>query len=189
MLARDGSRFRHAGGDGQTVRQHRHRSADDRRAVWRPRAVRQLRLLGLHHGRTREAQAARRRPAQMGDGEAAAVARRAAFSRRRLSAAGGHGNDAGRPRQCARASARAATAAHRPAFAGGIFGRARLRLFLRRRSWRRAHRAHPRRRASLFQGPAERGRFVQVAGAASRHACRAPASRRKNSTISSAIAG
>ena len=98
-------------------------------------------------------------------------------------------DDAGRPRRCARASARAAAAAHRPAFAGGIFGRARLRLFLRRRSRRRADRAHPRRRASLFQGPAERGQFVQVAGATSRHAGRAPASRRKNSTISSAIAG
>ena len=45
--------------------------------------------LGLHHGRPREPEAARRRPAQMGDGEAAAVARRAAFSRRRLSAAVG----------------------------------------------------------------------------------------------------
>ena len=82
VLARHRSRFRHAGGDGQAVRRHGHRPALDRRALRRSGSVRQLRVLGVHHGRAQEPAAARRRPPQMGHGRAADVAERAALSAR-----------------------------------------------------------------------------------------------------------
>ena len=114
----------------------------------------------------------------------------AALSAGRLSGADGNAIDAGRPPQCARQSAKPAAAAARRAFAGGIQRRARdPTIPSAGRSRRATHRAHPRRGASLLQGTAQRGRFVQVAGRASPRCLRRPASRRKSSTTSSAIAG
>ena len=65
-------------------------------------------------------------------------------------------------RRCGLAAAMCATieaagaAAGRYAFAGGIFGRTRVRIFLQGRSLRRAHRANSWGGPSLFQGTVER---------------------------------
>ena len=146
--------------------EHGNRTAIDRRALRRSGSVRQLRLLGVHDGRAQKPAAARRRTPQMGPGRTADVAQRATLSAVDYPTPAGNLGDAGRPAQCARQSRAAKTAAARSAIAGGIHRQAGVRIFVRRRSRRRAHRAHSRSRPSLFQGIAERRRFVQIAGRA-----------------------